>query len=164
MGDDETSDETDTDTDSTDDDDEEDVVEEEEEDLCEGLIESDCDELTDDDGDVECAYNKVIGDCYGIERRQGRFGSGNFDDGFIAAQEEAEKESSGLYAVIGVLGGVVGIMFIVIAFGGYWIYNNKGKNGHGQVAGTEMTDVSMGQTINIDDDDQALMADNVTRS
>merc|ERR1712244_68206 len=144
--------------------DDEEADDEEEEDICECLIETDCGNETDEDGDLECAYNKVSGDCYGIERRQGRFGSGNFDDGFIAAQEEAEKESSGLYAVIGVLGGVVGIMFIVIAFGGCWIYNNKGKNGHGQVAGTEMTDVSMGQTINIDDDDQALMADNVTRS
>merc|ERR1712154_417247 len=137
-GDDETSDETDTNTDSNDDDDEEDVIESEEEDLCEGLIESDCDELTDDDGDVECAYNKVSGDCYGIERRQGRFGSGNFDDGFIAAQQEADKESAGLYAVIGVLGGVIGIMIILIAFGGYWLYNNSNK-GHAQIADeTEM--------------------------
>merc|ERR1711971_467871 len=159
-----TDDNEDTDVDGDDEDDEEDVIESEEEDLCEGLIERDCDALANEDGDVECAYNKVSGDCYGIKRREGRFGSGNFDDGFIAAQQEAEKDQSGLYAVIGVLGGVVGIMFIVIAFGGYWVYNNSSKNGHGQVAGAEMTDVSMGRTINIDDDDQALMADNVTRS
>merc|ERR1719384_1566808 len=110
----------------------------EEEDVCVGLVETDCNDLTDDDGDLECAYNKVSGDCYGIERRQGRFGSGNFGDGFIAAQQEADKESAGLYAVIGVLGGVIGIMIILIAFGGYWLYNNSNK-GHAQIADeTEM--------------------------
>jgi len=104
----------------------------EEEDVCEGLVESDCNDLADDDGDLECAYNKVSGDCYGIERRQGRFGSGNFDDGFIAAQQEADKDKSGLYAVIGVLGGVIGIMMIAIAFGAYYLYNKSNK-GHAQI-------------------------------
>merc|ERR1711994_560834 len=94
----------------------------EEEDVCVGLVETDCNDLTDDDGDLECAYNKVSGDCYGIERREGRFGSGNYDDGFIAAQKEAEKENSGLYAVIGVLGGVIGIMLLMVAFGAYYFY------------------------------------------
>merc|ERR1712241_1056509 len=111
----------DDDTDSNDDD----VDTDSEEDLCEGLIESDCNDATDDDGDAECAYNAVSGDCYGIERRQGRFGSGNFDDGFIAAQQEADKDKSGLYAVIGVLGGVIGIMMIAIAFGAYYTQNNN---------------------------------------
>jgi len=120
--------------------------------------------VTDDDGDMECAYNAVSGDCYGIERRQGRFGAGNFDDGFIAAQEEAEKESSGLYAIIGVLGGVVGIMLIAMAFGGYYIYTLSNKGDRKVVCSTEMADASMGQTINIDDDDQHLMGDQVTRS
>merc|ERR1711933_412298 len=113
---------------------------------------------------MECAYNAISGDCYGIERRQGRFGAGNFDDGFIAAQEEAEKESSGLYAITGVLGGVVGILLIVMAFGGYYIYTQMNKGDRKVVCSTEMADASMGQTINIDDDDQHLMGDQVTRS
>jgi len=94
---------------------------------------------------------------------EGRFGAGNFDDGFIAAQEEAEKESSGLYAVIGVLGGVVGIMMIVMAFGGYYVWNMS-KNGHSKVATIEMADASMGQTINIENDQTNLMDSQVTRS
>merc|ERR1719384_627580 len=112
----------------------------EEEDVCEGLVESDCNDLADDDGDLECAYNKVSGDCYGIERREGRFGSGNFDDGFIAAQQEAEQDKSGLYAVIGVLGGVIGIMMILIAFGGYYLYNQSNK-GHAQISDANDTEM-----------------------
>merc|ERR1711933_105873 len=119
--------------------------------------------MNDVDGDAECAFNKVSGSCYSIERRQGRFGAGNFDDGFIAAQEEAQKDQSGLYAVIGVLGGVIGIMMIVMAFGGYYVYNLS-KNGHSKVATIEMADGSMGQTINIDNDQTNLMDSQVTRS
>merc|ERR1712129_541011 len=151
------SEETDTNDDSTD------VVVEEEEDVCDGLVESDCDDVTDDTGDMECAYNAVSGDCYSIERRQGRFGAGNFDDGFIAAQEDADKQSSGLYAIIGVLGGVVGIMLICIAVGGYYLYSQRNKS-HAPVVSTELTEVANGQTINIDDDAQNLMGDQVTRS
>merc|ERR1712129_100357 len=119
--------------DDTDSNDEEDV-DSDEEDECEGLIESDCNDTTDDEGDAECAYNVVSGDCYSIERREGRFGSGNFDDGFIAAKEEANQQTSGLYAVIGVLGGVVGIMLIVIVFGGYYLYNKTNKGQAAQIA------------------------------
>merc|ERR1719242_976116 len=135
SGDDTSGDDSDDNDDSNDEDDSNDDdsldadTDSEEEDICDGLIENDCNDLTDDDGDVEGAYNAVSGDCYGIERREGRFGSGNFDDGFIAAQQEAEKENSGLYAVIGVLGGVIGIMLLVIAFGGYHLYNKSNK-GH----------------------------------
>merc|ERR1712048_301915 len=153
--DDETDTDSETDTDTEDETDEE-ADDEEEEDICVGLIESDCDDVTDEDGDMECAYNAISGDCYGIERRQGRFGAGNFDDGFIAAQEEAEKESSGLYAVIGVLGGIIGIMMIVMAFGGYYVWSMS-NNGHSKVATVEMTDASMGQTINIENDQTNLM-------
>merc|ERR1712129_531201 len=99
-----------------------------------------------------CAYNVVSGDCYGIERREGRFGSGNFDDGFIAAQEEADQQTSGLYAVIGVLGGVVGIMLIVIVFGGYYLYNKTNK---GQVA--QIADESGHKHHFTEDDDAHLM-------
>merc|ERR1712176_301351 len=164
----ESNDDSNTDTDSEEtntdtNDDSTDVVVEEEEDVCDGLVESDCDDVTDDTGDMECAYNAVSGDCYSIERRQGRFGAGNFDDGFIAAQEEAKKDNAGLYAIIGVSGGVVGIMLIVIAFGGYYLYSQSNKS-HAPVVSTELTDMANGQTINIDDDAQNLMGDQVTRS
>merc|ERR1712039_348692 len=149
--------------DTEDEDETDEADDEEEEDICVGLIESDCDDVTDEDGDMECAYNAVSGDCYSIERRQGRFGAGNFDDGFIAAQEEAKKDNAGLYAIIGVLGGVVGIMLIVIAFGGYYWYSQSNKS-HAPVVSTELTDMANGQTINIDDDAQNLMGDQVTRS
>merc|ERR1712048_1384505 len=106
-----------TDDDSEDDDDETDDSEDDDDETdTDSETDTDTEDETDEeaeDGDMECAYNAISGDCYGIERRQGRFGAGNFDDGFIAAQEEAEKESSGLYAIIGVLGGVVGILLIV---------------------------------------------------
>merc|ERR1712173_150931 len=111
-----------------------------------------------DDGDLECAFNKVSGDCYAIERREGRFGSGNFDDGFIAAQQEAEKENAVLYAVIGVLGGVVGIMLIVIALGGYYLYSN-GNKGHAQISDVEMGN---GKTCNLAEDDNAHLMENTT--
>merc|ERR1712204_100003 len=64
--------------DSTDADSDEDV------DLCIGLQQLDCSSLIEDDGDAECAFNTVTGDCYSIERRDGRMGSGNFDDGYNA--------------------------------------------------------------------------------
>merc|ERR1712113_145985 len=142
-------------TDETNDDEEEE--DEEEEDICEGLIEKDCDDEHDVDGDAECAYNKVSGSCYSIERRQGRFGAGNFDDGFIAAQEEAEQDKSGLYAVIGVLGGVIGIMMIVMAVGGYYLYNQSNK-GHAQIS--DANDVEM---VTTEDHNAHLMETQETR-
>merc|ERR550532_831971 len=117
---------TDDSNDDDDDDDETDVdTESADEDECVGLTQNDCDSLVDDDGDRECAYNSVSSDCYGIERREGRFGSGNFDDGYSAALTNGNSQAADLKAIIGVLGAIVGILCVVIAGGVWFFYSQK---------------------------------------
>merc|ERR1719242_2955007 len=64
------------------------LIDSDEEDLCIGLTQNECGAIVRDDGDAECAFNTVTGDCYDIERREGRMGSGNFDDGYNTAREQ----------------------------------------------------------------------------
>merc|ERR1712154_453521 len=75
-------------------------VDSEEEDLCVGLTQTECGGIVRDDGDAECAYNAVTGDCYDIERREGRLGRGNFDDGYNTARQKADDEQAQLELLV----------------------------------------------------------------
>merc|ERR1712113_931196 len=124
---------------------------------CIGREQDDCDEQTDDNGDVECAFNIVENTCKSYVRREGRYGSGNFDDGYIAAKDQAAKESSELTTLIGILGGIIGALILIIAGGGYYFYrqmnfNNKGK----AISGID----GDGQSTNIDNDEHMVMGIN----
>merc|ERR1712228_955019 len=99
-----------TDSDSIDDD-------SDEEDLCIGLTQNECGAIFRDDGDAECAFNTVTGDCYDIERREGRMGSGNFDDGYNTAREQADNEQAQLELLVTVLGVTVGLLVLIIIGG-----------------------------------------------
>jgi len=106
-------------------------VDSEEEDLCIGLTLNDCSEVVEDDGDAECAYNAVTGDCYSIERRDGRMGSGNFDDGYNAAIKQADDDQAQLELLVAVLGVLVGILVLVIIGGAFYLYKKgDGKANH----------------------------------
>merc|ERR1712228_1128383 len=95
-------------------DDNSDDADSDEVDLCIGLTQNECGDVVADDGDAECAYNAVSGDCYDIERRDGRMGSGNFDDGYNTAKHQANDEQAQLELLVAVLGGVVGVLILVI--------------------------------------------------
>merc|ERR1712207_132483 len=123
-----------------------------EEDKCVEFTKDECDEQVDSaDGDAECTYNKQTGSCYGIVRSQGIRGNGNFDDGYNAAQNEAKAESSQLYTVVGVLGGIIGALILIISGGVYYVYNQDKKRRDGgsmQMIGNGNDE----RTINVDDD------------
>merc|ERR1711971_1166120 len=97
-------------------------VDSEEEDLCIGLTLNDCSEVVEDDGDAECAYNAVTGDCYSIERRDGRMGSGNFDDGYNAAIKQSDDDQAQLELLVAVLGVLVGILGLLVIGGAFYLY------------------------------------------
>merc|ERR1719150_282658 len=113
------------DDDSTSDDESEDSIDvdsDDDVDLCIGLTLNDCSQVVEEDGDAECAYNAVTGDCYSIERRDGRMGSGNFDDGYNAAIKQADDDQAQLELLVAVLGVLVGILVLVIIGGAFYLY------------------------------------------
>ena len=59
---------------------------------CGGLTEIECHEQIDDNGDRKCSYNKLHGECFAIVRASGTKGYGNFDDGYIDGQAQANEE------------------------------------------------------------------------
>merc|ERR1740116_646573 len=142
----------DTDSGSNDDDSDDDSIDvdsDEDVDLCIGLQQLDCSSLVEDDGDAECAFNAVTGDCYSIERRDGRMGSGNFDDGYNAAIKQADDEQQQLELLVAVLGALVGILTLVVLGGAFYLYKKtNGKSNHQQ----------LDQTVHADDDGDRLIA------
>merc|ERR1712154_593085 len=117
------------------------------EDECAGLAESDCNTMYDDDGDQECAFNKEGEECYGIARRAGQHGAGNYDDGFNAAQTQAAQKTDELVTIIGVLGAVVAMLVLVVVGGAYYVYSKKkGPNGQIKEAEMETEESSDGKT------------------
>lgn len=105
---------------------------EEEEDECIGLEQTDCNSLEDDGGDRECAYNQVSGDCYGIERREGQYGSGNFDDGYNTAKAQATQDTAHLEAIVGIFAGIV-VVLVCIVSGGAWYFYTQHGDGHKKI-------------------------------
>jgi len=134
------------------------------EDECAGLAESDCNTMYDDDGDQECAFNKEGEECYGIARRAGQHGSGNYDDGFNAAQTQAAQKTDELVTIIGVLGAVVAMLMLVVVGGAYYVYSKKkGPNGQIKEAEMETEESSDGKTANVEDngEEKILIETNV---
>merc|ERR1712113_669534 len=100
-------------------------------DICIGLTQNDCSDVVEEDGDAECAYNAVTGDCYSIERREGRLGSGNFDDGYNAAVKQAQDDQAQLELLVAILGAIVGVLVLVIIGGAFYVYKKTdGKANH----------------------------------
>lgn len=138
-----------TDSNSIDDDSDSIDVDSDEEDLCIGLTQNECGAIIRDDGDAECAFNTVTGDCYDIERREGRMGSGNFDDGYNTAREQADNEQAQLELLVTVLGVTVGLLVLII-IGGIlyvWTKSNSKKVNHHQ----------MDQSMDVDGADRLIM-------
>merc|ERR1712113_445134 len=173
MGTDNSNDDTDSDNDETDSNEETDESnegngsaddeEEDDIDLCIDLDvteneagESECNTLSDDDGFRYCAINTITNDCYGITQRRGRFGSGNFDDGFIAAQTQHTQQATQLEAVIGIMGGVIAALFVVIICGGYYLYSRIQKTNIDEVLNIDGFEEDQ-QNINMDDDGVELI-------
>merc|ERR1712013_153764 len=94
-------------------------------DPCNGLEGSACTENYDEYGDPQCAQNVDNDDCYSIVQSQGLYGSGNFDDGFVAAQREAAEESESLNAIVSALSGTIGALVLIIAAGAYYVYRQQ---------------------------------------
>merc|ERR1711920_577846 len=138
-----------TDSNSIDDDSDSIDVDSDEEDLCIGLTQNECGGIIRDDGDAECAFNTVTGDCYDIERREGRMGSGNFDDGYNTAREQADNEQAQLELLVTVLGVTVGILVLIIIGGTLyvWTKSNSKKVNHHQ----------MDQSMDVDGADRLIM-------
>jgi len=96
-------------------------------DPCDGLEGTACTENYDADGNPNCAQNVNTADCYSIVQSQGLYGSGNFDEGYRAAQQSTEGETESLNAVVGVLGAFVAVLALTVGGGGYWMYRRNQK-------------------------------------
>jgi len=95
------------------------------EDACVGLDADECGSTFGDDGAQLCGYNTMTDDCYEVVMTAGTRGKGNFDDGYTAAQAQADEQTAQLYTAIGILGGIMGILVLTVLGGGYYIYSNK---------------------------------------
>jgi len=95
------------------------------EDSCVGLDADECGSTFGDDGAQLCGYNTMTDDCYEVVMTAGTRGKGNFDDGYTAAQAQADEQTAQLYTAIGILGGIMGILILTVLGGGYYIYSNK---------------------------------------
>merc|ERR1712129_388539 len=130
------------------------------EDECAGLEGAECSERYDDEGNPECALNRETNTCYGITQAGGVYGKGNFDDGYVAAQNEANEEADSLSTIIGVLGGFVGALVLLIAGGGFYFYSkNKRSDYAAEADEMEMEMAGMDteqQTLNVDDEAQIM--------
>merc|ERR1711971_469088 len=103
-----------------------DAEEDNDEAFCASQIDqSDCQSQSDDDGFVRCGFNSLTNECFAVVESNGLNGRGNFDDGFVAAQQKAQQQSSSLYTAIGILGGTLGALLLVIAGGVYFLYNRN---------------------------------------
>merc|ERR1712136_158761 len=94
-------------------------------DQCVGLDADECGSTFGDDGAQLCGYNTMTDDCYEVVMTAGTRGKGNFDDGYTAAQAQADEQTAQLYTAIGILGGIMGILVLTVLGGGYYIYSNK---------------------------------------
>jgi uncharacterized membrane protein YciS (DUF1049 family) len=127
-------------------------------DLCLTQTESTCGTLEEDDGQKLCAFNTQTNNCYAImEQREGRFGRGNFDDGFIAAQTQHAQQATQLEAIIGIMGGVIAALVLVLICGGYYLYNKLQKVKIDKVLEMDELNENETENINIDDDGVELI-------
>merc|ERR1719333_2016416 len=96
-----------------------------EDDRCVGLDADECGNTFGDDGAQLCGYNTQSDDCYEVVMTAGIRGRGNFDDGYTAAQEEAEEQAAQLYTAIGVLGGILALLVLTVLGGAYYIHSTR---------------------------------------
>merc|ERR1711994_996075 len=97
----------------------------EDEDSCVGLDADECGSTFGDDGAQLCGYNTMTDDCYEVVMTAGTRGKGSFDDGYTAAQAQADEQAAQLYTAIGILGGIMGLLILTVLGGGYYIYSSK---------------------------------------
>merc|ERR1719242_2701469 len=71
---------------------------------CASLSSNQCSNAYADDGSAICAVNAVNNNCYAVVASSGMYGSGNFDDGYTAAEAQMEAETQQLSTIVGVLG------------------------------------------------------------
>ena len=67
--------------------------EEDSDDECVGLTQEQCSEEIEEGGDPECSFNIETGECFSVVRRTGTYGSGSYDDGYVAAKDAAKQQS-----------------------------------------------------------------------
>jgi len=94
-------------------------------DECAGLEANECGNTFGDDGMQLCGYNTMTENCYEVVMTAGTRGSGNFDDGYTAAQAVADEQAAQLYTAIGVLGGIMAILVLTVLGGAYYIHSNR---------------------------------------
>merc|ERR1719290_349524 len=95
-----------------------------------GIDSDDCNEQYDEAGNQLCAQNIQTNECYEVVQSRGVYGRGGFDSGYNAAQATAEAEKEDLNVIIGVLGGIIAVLVLVVAAGGYYVYSNQPKRSH----------------------------------
>merc|ERR1719203_964436 len=92
---------------------------------CAQLATNDCSNAYANDGTAICAVNAVSQNCYAVVASSGIYGSGNYDDGFTAAQQSAEQESQKLNTIVGVLTGIITVMALGIIGGAYYLHTKS---------------------------------------
>jgi len=125
MGEEDDQDTDDESTEGPEDVDEEDDMDVEGDDTCAGLDADECGSTFGDDGAQLCGYNTATNDCYEVVMTAGTRGRGNFDDGYTAAQQEADEQAAQLYTAIGILGGIMGLLVLTVIGGAYYIYSSR---------------------------------------
>merc|ERR1719150_1738606 len=92
---------------------------------CAQLATNECSNAYANDGTAICAVNAVSQNCYAVVASSGIYGSGNYDDGFTAAQQSAEQESQKLNTIVGVLAGIIVVMALGIIGGAYFLHTKS---------------------------------------
>merc|ERR1712012_1188875 len=92
---------------------------------CAQLAANECSNAYANDGTAICAVNAVSQSCYAVVASSGIYGSGNYDDGFTAAQQSAEAESQKLNTIVGVLAGIITVMALGIIGGAYYLHTKS---------------------------------------
>merc|ERR1719273_1054814 len=118
---------------------------------CAQLTINECSNAYADDGSAICAVNAVSDNCYAVVASKGKYGSGNYDEGYTAAAEELEQESQKLNAIVGVLAAIVVLLVLALLGGGYFLFQKTKKMG--QIAEESM----MTETVGHDQDEQEVM-------
>jgi len=93
--------------------------------FCAQLTGNECSNAYANDGTAICAVNAVSQNCYAVVASSGIYGSGNYDDGFTAAQQSAEQESQKLNTIVGVLAGIIVVMALGIIGGAYFLHTKS---------------------------------------
>jgi hypothetical protein len=91
--------------------------------FCAELTSTECGNAYTTDGYAICAVNVESNNCYAVVASSGIYGSGNYDDGYTAAQQTAQEESQKLNTIVGVLAGIITIMALGIIGGAYYLHS-----------------------------------------